>query len=182
MKNLQKNQKLAVVIGMCSICLVAYAILRVLPLYITLDIQAPSSHQPSGGWDTIVNSVISYPSDGERYFIWRVSDRAYIEDYQSVESIYDYFHTWLSENGWTPYPSLTLSPCYDSLPESEFLNPGVNGFSAFIRDSKDPYSFQPVTCLAIWPIPFQDELLGWHVVLQTENPSIWTRLIRSIEQ
>jgi hypothetical protein len=150
-EHLGRYKRLFVIVGICMMCLSVCAIAYFLPLYIALDITPPSSNLPAGGWDTIEHTARTWPGDGGRYYVWRVTERVYIDEYPSSETVYDYFRSWLNKNGWVVHPSSSLyfSPCSNSLAEAEFLEPGMERFSAFIKDSEEPFRLQPVVCLAI---------------------------------
>jgi hypothetical protein len=145
------------------------------PQYIELDI----THPGYSGWDYTEKTVQVWIDSGDKFFIWRRETRVYGDcggDFDSWALVIDYFDKWFAEHGWERAENQGDTPCNVYMPESNFLDIGVNGYAVYKHPNSQVYQWVPTVCLAVWPI--DSELVeGFHVVLLTANPSPFTVLM-----
>ena len=151
------------------VCGIIYFYSTSWPQYIELDIPHPGK----GNW-AFSEKTVQVWADGAKFFIWRRETRVYggrSGDFDSWASVIAFFDKWLLEHGWERAEHQGDTPCNVYMPESDFLEIGMNGYVVYKHLNSTVYQSVPTVCLAAWPIGVVD---GFHIVLLTANPSLWT--------
>jgi hypothetical protein len=91
--------------------------------------------------------------------------------FDSWESVFEYFDSYLSKMNWHLYSKDDYDPCAVDLPESKFLPRGANGYVVYRRPNTDDFKAEPTICLAIW----SSDSDRFEIVLVTSNPSPLTK-------
>lgn len=152
------------------------------PVYLVLSIESPASYLPRRDWSSTSYATYLFPDSENRFYVWRQETDVSIQQsdpkspFDTPQSIWKYFDSWLIENGWVLYEQ-GADPCDLFLSEASFLERGSDGYMIYREPDVKSYPISPITCLAIWR--YREG--RYRIVLVTVNPSILTVLNARIE-
>jgi hypothetical protein len=170
----------------CAILAFTSYLLLQIPKYLVLSIESPSSYLPRGGWFSTSYATYVFPDSQHRFYVWRQEDDVSTQQsdpkspFDTPQSIWKYFDSWLMENGWVPFEATHGGACTVFLPEASFLEVGSDGYRVYTEPDAKIFPTSPITCLAIWR-DSENIYSRYHIVLVTANPSTLTAWNARIE-
>lgn len=178
-----------VVSGFLLLCFVGVYLIEI-PRFLTLPILPPDLYIPGSNWYNTTTSVQTWPPPippfYAKYFIWRRETTVFYNEAHGIvswQSVVDYFDDTLSQLGWVRYTAYIPQPCELYLPESNFLEPGENGYVTYRKPDFQEFNEQPLICLAVWAKSRTDDGTpdAFGIVLLTARPSPFTILSKALE-
>lgn len=152
-----------------------------MPNYVILPIQPPGPSQQTNRWRIEIYSKEKITENKNIFYNWRVETLIFedgqFENADALDAIQEYFHNELSKAGWASNEQYYDDRCHTILPESKFLTRDDHRYESFVQPENSYMRYPAIVCLAIMTENYTaGKVLGYYVILVTQNASRWTKL------